>query len=102
MQVHAAECIAQFGEVLTACNIGKNGLNVGGRMYTECGFVSIDGGQIWQPSESEDAILAARNIYPDGCNPPVWSACSPNEKSALLNNACDYVLCLKAGNCAPC
>lgn len=97
--------MSQFNEILFNCNIGTNDLNVGGSVSTDCGDVVLQPSrEEFNPpaSKSDEAMLAARDIYPDGCNPPVWSACTSKEKSLLLNNACDFRLCLMAGNCQTC
>jgi hypothetical protein len=94
-----------FNEILVDCNSGVNEGSVGGLVSTDCGHVALlpSTEKLDPPtSQSDEAVLAARDIYPDGCNPPVWSACSPAEKSSLLANACDFMGCLQAGNCATC
>ncbi|GIZ47457.1 hypothetical protein CKM354_001054700 [Cercospora kikuchii] len=48
------------------------------------------------------AEKAAQTITPSGCNPPAWDRCSAEEKQYLLDHACDFRLCLMAGNCTPC
>lgn len=103
--MNADECIGQLKEILFNCNIGLNEGSVGGSVSTDCGYIALKPSvkKLDPPtSESNEAVLDARDIYPDGCNPPVWSACTSSEKSALLANACDFSLCLMAGNCTPC
>ncbi|USW51765.1 hypothetical protein Slin15195_G050840 [Septoria linicola] len=99
------ECYNRLYQVLDVCNGGDSGRNVGGIVSTDCGqMIVLPSTQKNDPptARSDEASLAARTITETGCNPPVWSACTPLEKKTMLKQACDYRLCLVAGNCDVC